>query len=55
MSGEKEGWEPPENNIHKDLRFMRKLGKSAADVMKQRSLVPSENAENEIKRDFVIL
>lgn len=40
MSGENEGWEPPENNISKDLQVMRKLGKSAAFVRKQRTSVP---------------
>lgn len=55
MSGENEGWEPPENNISEDLQFMRKLGKSVACVRTNRTLVPSDNPENEIKRDFRVL
>lgn len=51
-------WEPPENSIYKDgyLQFMRKIGKTAAYVKKQRNLVvSSDNSDNEMTKDFIIL
>lgn len=47
-------WEPPQKDVY--LQFVTKLGKTAAFVKKRRNLVvSSDNSDNEMTKDFIIL